>query len=406
MLQTFTSTPSRRTLEFGIYRDGDNNLDAVQEAAVSRRRCASARAMRALSSPWKTRRRFTEARCTPTSTRSPAARIGHVMRGDAHDMSDESNLARFVARTLDNAEASGRKQTWVDLIDHGGGDGGGLQTSDGHCMTMPDIAKAISDGVVLHAKAASRRRRTQRRRRRCQSMPYGYVGLRRRALARRRDVASRITGNDAGTGRSKRRRARHRVESTRSECDGSRPRRRRDAHEIRCRRFGQLRSGRSIRRARSPPEKDRARRRRDQTIQRCRCGPRSRARRAGRGARGRSIGRRHGAFSRRDERHAVARRPSGHCRLRHHRERRRLERAFVATPRRRATPSAIWCSPIARAARFAAFGGADYSDAVGPTVHAPVKRAQIDPWASAGISETDNAFYRNVDQGKLTHALA
>jgi hypothetical protein len=55
---------------------------------------------------------------------------------------------------------------------------------------------------------------------------------------------------------------------------------------------------------------------------------------------------------------------------------------------------------------FAAFGDADYSDAAGPTIHAPVKRAQIDPWASKGISETDNAFYRTVDQDKLTHAIA
>jgi hypothetical protein len=55
---------------------------------------------------------------------------------------------------------------------------------------------------------------------------------------------------------------------------------------------------------------------------------------------------------------------------------------------------------------FAPFGGADYSDAAGPTIHAPVKRGQIDPWASAGISETDNAFYRGVDQDRFTHAIA
>ncbi len=67
-------------------------------------------------------------------------------------MSDEANLARFVARTLDNAEANGAKQTWIDLVDHGGGDSGGLKTGDGSVMTMPDIAKAIADGVALHAK--------------------------------------------------------------------------------------------------------------------------------------------------------------------------------------------------------------------------------------------------------------
>jgi hypothetical protein len=78
--------------------------------------------------------------------------IGDAHAGKGIDMSDEANLATFVARTLDNAEESGAKQTWVDLVDHGGGDGGGLQTHDGSCMSMPDIAKAISDGVALHAK--------------------------------------------------------------------------------------------------------------------------------------------------------------------------------------------------------------------------------------------------------------
>ena len=64
----------------------------------------------------------------------------------------ESNLAKFVAQTLDNAEASGAKQTWIDLADHGGGDGGGLETHTGAVMSMPDMAKAIADGIALHAK--------------------------------------------------------------------------------------------------------------------------------------------------------------------------------------------------------------------------------------------------------------
>jgi hypothetical protein len=55
---------------------------------------------------------------------------------------------------------------------------------------------------------------------------------------------------------------------------------------------------------------------------------------------------------------------------------------------------------------FAPFGGADYSDAIGPTVHLPTSRRQIDPWASQGVVETDNAFYRNVDQSAMTRALS
>ncbi len=55
---------------------------------------------------------------------------------------------------------------------------------------------------------------------------------------------------------------------------------------------------------------------------------------------------------------------------------------------------------------FEPFGGADYSDAAGPTVHLPTSRGQIDPWAAAGVSETDNAFYRKVDEGAMTRVLA
>src|SRR5262249_49247689 len=79
--------------------------------------------------------------------------VGDAQSGPAADMADESNLARFVARTLDNAQANGAKQTWIDLVDHGGGDGGGLETRDGNCMAMPDIAKAIADGIALHGAA-------------------------------------------------------------------------------------------------------------------------------------------------------------------------------------------------------------------------------------------------------------
>ena len=55
---------------------------------------------------------------------------------------------------------------------------------------------------------------------------------------------------------------------------------------------------------------------------------------------------------------------------------------------------------------FEPFGDADYSDAAGPTIHLPTSHRQIDPWASAGVSETDNDFYRKVDQGAMTRVIA
>ena len=53
---------------------------------------------------------------------------------------------------------------------------------------------------------------------------------------------------------------------------------------------------------------------------------------------------------------------------------------------------------------FAPFGGADYRDAVGPTVHFATNRGQLDPWAPK-VSETHTAFYKEVGASKLDHAL-
>ena len=150
MLQNATFAPSRRALEFGIYRDGDNNLDAIQEATISQALRTSRSDPRIEFTVEDTTSRHGELHTDQFTIAGGG--IGHVTGGKAHDMSDEANLARFVADTLDNAQANGTKQAWIDLVDHGGGDGGGLQTGDGRCMSMPDIAKAIADGVALHAR--------------------------------------------------------------------------------------------------------------------------------------------------------------------------------------------------------------------------------------------------------------
>ncbi|HET9097239.1 MAG TPA: hypothetical protein VFN37_11285, partial [Candidatus Baltobacteraceae bacterium] len=79
--------------------------------------------------------------------------VGQASIGAPHDMASEKNLAQFVAHVLDNAEKSGTKQTWIELTDHGAGDGGGLEADSAHAiMPMPKIAQAIADGVKLHAR--------------------------------------------------------------------------------------------------------------------------------------------------------------------------------------------------------------------------------------------------------------
>jgi hypothetical protein len=158
MLQNVTGPPTRRSLEFGIYRDGDNNLDAIQESTLSQALRTSRHDSRIEFTVEDTTRLRADGDAISsgalhteqyTIADGDVARV-HVTR--AHDMSNEANLARFVAHTLDNAQASGTHQTWIDLVDHGGGDGGGLETRDGSVMSMPDIGKAIADGVALHAQ--------------------------------------------------------------------------------------------------------------------------------------------------------------------------------------------------------------------------------------------------------------
>ncbi len=159
-MQPVTLTaPGSRTLEFGIYRDGDNNLDASQAVTL-------AQALRTSASDPNiqftvedtTGLRIAGGDIVEGRTRTDSFTIADGTVHDAHigraqNMARESNLATFVARTLDNAEATGAKQTWIDLVDHGGGDGGGLETHTGAVMSMPNMAKAIADGVALHARA-------------------------------------------------------------------------------------------------------------------------------------------------------------------------------------------------------------------------------------------------------------
>jgi hypothetical protein len=146
------------SVQFGLYRDGDNNLDVVQSPVIDQAFDASEHDKLVAFTVEDTtaRRDFTGAR--GARTESYAIRDGQLDGSVAldapHDPSSRENLAAFVARTLDDAERNGAKQTWLDLVDHGGGDGGGLE-SDTHqaIMSSTDMAGAIADGIAQHAKA-------------------------------------------------------------------------------------------------------------------------------------------------------------------------------------------------------------------------------------------------------------
>ena len=147
-----------RALEFGMYRDGDNNLDDVQAATIAQalQTSKSDRSIEFTVEDTTARRGFEPEHVLRTESYSIADGVieTNVKVSPPRDLSARAELTKFVAHTLDNAETAHAKQTWIDLIDHGGGDGGGLQSDHGSpkIMRADDIAGAIADGVALHAK--------------------------------------------------------------------------------------------------------------------------------------------------------------------------------------------------------------------------------------------------------------
>ena len=160
MVGNVSAERASRTLEFGLYRDGDNNLDEVQAATIAQALRTSARDRHIEFTVEDTTARRGAEPGGVLRTESYAIADGKLEGGriavaPPHDMSARADLAAFVKRTLDNAEKSGAKETWIDLVDHGGGDGGGLQSTHSATgiMRADDIAGAIADGVAAHAKA-------------------------------------------------------------------------------------------------------------------------------------------------------------------------------------------------------------------------------------------------------------
>lgn len=143
----------KRSLEFGIYRDGDNNLDGSQAVTLGQALKVSQ----------------TDSSIDFTVEDTTSRRGGGLQTfdygiagGALHDarersganMASPENLAQFVAHTLDEAQKNGAKQTWIELSDHGAGDGGGLQAdSSGGIMSIDGMAAAIAKGIALHAQA-------------------------------------------------------------------------------------------------------------------------------------------------------------------------------------------------------------------------------------------------------------
>jgi hypothetical protein len=398
-----------RTLEFGIYRDGDNNLDMSQSLTIaqalesSRTDSAVEYTVEDTTGVRAEGDDITEGRKRTDDFTIGDGKIDNSQTGKARNMADPSNLASFVARTLDNAQASSAKQTWIDLVDHGGGDGGGLETHTGALMPMPDMAKAIADGVALHAKEHpedANRIVDGVVANQCLMSTMGFADALSRAgvkyLAASPEtmlspgvptgVADAIARNvdDPGAMASAvvNTVMRTRYQTPFGESFGTAA-----AFDVLdCSSDKIANADRTIKAfndAVAADSADRATIRRDVA----------------------SVD-------------GMVRFSEATPDMPWHADRPaiavystiasdgRLPAQLRADARAAsdATRALVMAHKESRA--FGPFDGSSYADAAGPTIHAPLSAKQIDPWASDGISETNNAFYDSVDQAKFVRAVA
>jgi hypothetical protein len=409
-LQPVTLTPpSRRALEFGIYRDGDNNLDMSQSLTVAQ----ALQSSRTDSAVEYTVEDTTGLRIDGDDVVEGRKRtddfsiadgtIGDEQIGKARNMASESNLAAFVARTLDNAQRSGAQQTWIDLVDHGGGDGGGLETHTGAVMSMPDMAKAIADGVALHAKEHPEdagRTVDGVVANQCLMSTMGFadalsrVGVKWLAASPETMLSPGVpTGVADAIARN--------VDDPRNMATGV-------VDTVMHSRYDDP-YGESFGTAAAfdvldcSPEKIANAERAIKTFNDA----------AAADATDRSAIRRDIASV-----DGMVRFSEATPDMPWHADRPAIavytsvasDGSLPAQLRADARAAADATRALVMAHKesrgFGPFDGSNYADAVGPTIHAPLCAKQIDPWASRGISETNNAFYDSVDQAKFVRAFA
>ena len=409
-MQVSTPTaPSRRTLEFGIYRDGDNNLDASQSLSIAQA-LQSSRSDAAVEYTVEdtTGLRVEDGDLTEGRKRTDTFTIADGEIGDAQivkarNMADPLNLAQFVAQTLDNAERSGAKQAWIDLVDHGGGDGGGLETHTGAVMAMPDMAKAIADGIALHAKEHpedANRTVDGVVANQCLMSTMGFadalsrVGVKYLAASPETMLSPGVpTGVADAIARN--------VGDPRAMATGV-------VDTVMHTRY-QTPYGESFGTAAAfdvldcSPEKIANAERAIKTFNDAAASDT-----ADRAAVRRDVASVEG----------MVRFSGATADMPWHADRPAIavystiasDTNLPARLRSDARAAADATRALVMAHResrgFGPFDGSSYADAAGPTIHAPLSAKQIDPWASRGISETNNAFYDTVDQAKFVRAVA
>ncbi len=411
MIGNISAERASRAVEFGMYRDGDNNLDSIQAAVIDQAKRSSAKDPALEFTVEDTTRRNGFAGEGMLRTEQYTIADGDVSSNvkmtPAHDMSSRSDLAKFVATTLDNAGAANAKQTWIDLIDHGGGDAGGLQSDHGthHIMREDDMAGAIADGIAMHAKAHpedAARGVDGVVANQCLMATLGFadalskVGVKYLAASPETmlapgvptsvadDIAKHIDDASAM--------AKAVVNTTMSTHYNAGPGMRFgpaaafDVLDLDPKKIGAMEASVSTLNA-------------------------ALTNAAGHATQLAAI--------KSDAKHVdgMVRFPDGKGMPW------QADRPAIALYGTLAADARLDASVRSAAAQakndvaslvmahresgsFAPFDGADYRDAVGPTVHFPIAPKQVDPWAAGGISETDNNFYKTVGEGDVTRVFA
>lgn len=398
-----TIAPARsRSLEFGIYRDGDNNLDDSQTNVLTQARNVSL-ADRSIQ--------FTVENTTSDPTTTTYTLDGGVKRmideRPGVNMADPENLAQFVARTLDNAEKAGAKQTWIDLVDHGAGDGGGLEADTfGGVMPMQAMADAIARGEAMHAKEHpedANRMIDGVVANQCLMSTLGFAdalshaGVRFLAASPETMVSpgtpttvAEAIARNTGDAKAMAKAVVDNVMNTAYGAPGLEPYQPAAAFDVLDLAPSKLAT--AERRIRTFNDDAAKSAKADSTV---------------RNALRADVGQVDG----------MVRFPDATPDMPWHADRPAIavydriagDAQLSDAIRKDAAAASAAVSDLVLAHResssFAPFGGSSYKDAVGPTIHDPLTSKQIDPWAPA-VSETKNRFYASTDQGAFVRAIA
>ncbi|GAC1657570.1 MAG: hypothetical protein NVS9B12_09720 [Vulcanimicrobiaceae bacterium] len=317
-------------------------------------------------------------------------------------MASPENLARFVARTLDEAQKNGAAQTWIELSDHGAGDGGGLQAdSTGEIMSIAGMASAIASGIAQHAQAHpedANRTIDGVVANQCLMASLGFADELSRAGVKYL-AASPETMISPGTPTSVAHAIAQHVDDPAAMAKAVV----RTVMDYRYRAVGETWGPAAcfdvldLSQPKWNAIENRVKAFNDAVAAQARAAL---------------------TAIREDTRsvEGMARFPEATPDMPWHADRPalalydtiardgRLDPALRTLARN--SENAIRATVLAHseASGFDPFGGAGYSDAAGPTVHAPADAAQVDPWAP-NISETRNDFYKKADQGKFSAAM-